>query len=289
MFFILCDVIFLVRLQENFVIDHFGSERVYECCCTTLSAVSAAQAKSAGHLDSRIFVVFQSNFQAMRTLLPIFALVILVHSARGECRDGNWWDIHVQIKSFCCSLDYIRDVIPRNQFFFVRSCRHVQIKSFDSCLVAGHVPTLPWVRSRVWVRVRRVRASFRERVGRDVARKQASSTSVVFQSNSQATMRTFLSFFALVILVHSARGECRDGNWWDILNNDNVWATCNANEYITGLWRSETGGFGLHGDDGLNRIEWPNAAVHLKEMQMLTAWMLTGGTPSTGIHVFFSC
>ena len=159
MFFILCDVIFLVRLQENFVIDHFGSLRVllyYTVRCVGCSG-------QVRHLDSRLFVVFQSNFQAMRTLLSIFALVILVHSARGECRDGNWWDI---------------------------------------------------------------------------------------------------------------------------LNNDNVWATCNANEYITGLWRSEAGGFGLHGDDGLNRIEWPNAAVHLKEMQMLTAWMLTGGTPSTGIHVF---
>ena len=41
---------------------------------------------------------------------------------------------------------------------------------FRRCSVAGHVPTLPWVRSRVWVMVR---VSYREGVGRDVARNQA--------------------------------------------------------------------------------------------------------------------
>ena len=38
------------------------------------------------------------------------------------------------------------------------------------CSVAGHIPPLPCVWSRVWIRVG---ASFREGVGKDVAHKQA--------------------------------------------------------------------------------------------------------------------
>ena len=36
-------------------------------------------------------------------------------------------------------------------------------------------------------------------------------------------------------------------------------------------------------------LKWPNAAVPLMEMQMLTVWTPTGGNPSTSIQFFAEC
>ena len=74
--------------------------------------------------------------------------------------EGHWAlrsDISVSTVRFLHCASHVRDV-ARNQAWSL------------PCSVTGHVPTLPWVRSRVWVSVR---ASFRGGVGRDVARNQA--------------------------------------------------------------------------------------------------------------------
>ena len=59
------------------------------------------------------------------------------------------------------------------------------------CSVAGHIPTLPWVRSGVWVKGWvRARASFRGGVGRDVARNQARSVKRTVVAGEDAAKST---------------------------------------------------------------------------------------------------
>ena len=39
------------------------------------------------------------------------------------------------------------------------------------------------------------------------------------------------------------RSFCDDANWWDKLDQNNVWATCDSNKtYLRGLWRSAGSG-----------------------------------------------
>ena len=75
------------------------------------------------------------------------------------------------------------------------------------CSVADHIPTLPSARSRVWVRVR---ASYREGMGRNVARNQAWSQLYIIQElitseSARFTITTLpLSLLPLLQLVSSS-------------------------------------------------------------------------------------
>ena len=76
--------------------------------------------------------------------------------------------------------------------------------------------------------------------------------SAYFHSGPEV-MGALRSLVAILMFVSSAWGGCRQADWQVVLDRGNVWATCNANEYMRGLWRHDN--IGEH-DERLGRIEF---------------------------------